>query len=150
MRSHDKLKLLYINYNNACGYQTWQGGDMQWELPSINSHNALITWSCKVAWQIKCYISTTTMTTATTLGKVVLYNEELFSIRSVDKLNMLYFYYHKTSLVIKLLPVNDVAKMCVSELLFIYSKQNSLHQGYKNHNIYSKSLASSEIFFKII
>ena len=42
------------------------------ELPFINSHNSLITL---------CYISTTTMTMANKLGRVVLYNDEPNSIK---------------------------------------------------------------------
>ena len=28
-RSRDKRKSLHIHYQNACGYQTWQGGYIQ-------------------------------------------------------------------------------------------------------------------------
>ena len=27
-RRHDKLKLLYLHYPNACGHKTWQAGDL--------------------------------------------------------------------------------------------------------------------------
>ena len=33
-RSHDKLKTLYLYYQSAYGYQTWQDGNLPWWVPA--------------------------------------------------------------------------------------------------------------------
>ena len=47
-----------LNYQNAYGHQTFQGGDMERgkKLSPVNTHDISIEWSCSVMWQIK-YIS---------------------------------------------------------------------------------------------
>ena len=91
-RSSDKLKSLHLHYYNANG--TKLGRMMVWlelGLP-IKSHYYIITPSCEIMWQIKViiyvyiyiyvyiFIYTTTMLVATKLGRVSIYNEELYSI----------------------------------------------------------------------
>ena len=46
MRSHEILKSLYIHCHNACGYQTWQGGNIQW---GTSFHNIKVLRSCGLA-----------------------------------------------------------------------------------------------------
>ena len=58
------------------------------KLPSIKLQDPLFTWSCKVNWNIRCYISTTTRHMATKLDKVVTYYEKLPTIKSCNRLNM--------------------------------------------------------------
>ena len=74
-KSSDKLKTFHLHYHNVQGNHTWLGGDLQWRAPSIKSYDPLIIWSCKVTWQIKCYISILTKPLATKHGKVAPYCE---------------------------------------------------------------------------
>ena len=54
-RSSGKLRALYLIYHNDNGHQTWQS--VTEKLPSKQSHDPLIMWSCKVTCQIKYVIS---------------------------------------------------------------------------------------------
>ena len=72
------------------------------ELPPINSYEPLITWSCKVTWQIKCYISPTIMLVVTKPGRVKTYHGGLPLSKSHDDMvlwdhvtSKTYLYYHK-------------------------------------------------------
>ena len=56
------------------------------ELPPINSHNSLITWSFEITWQTKTYISTTTMHMTNKLGRMVACHDRLSPIKSRDHL----------------------------------------------------------------
>ena len=56
-RSDDKLNMLYLLYHISYGNQTWQGGNMNEKLHSIKLQDPLMTWSCKIAWQIQYVIS---------------------------------------------------------------------------------------------
>ena len=50
LKSHDKMKPLYLNYHNVYGHQTWLGDDLL-----KGSHIQKITWSvdqpCQFMWQ---------------------------------------------------------------------------------------------------
>ena len=52
------------------------------ELPSINLHNPLITWPCKIIKNIRCYIYTTTRPRTT----------KLIDMASYTKLSMVIYY----------------------------------------------------------
>ena len=61
------------------------------ELPSIKSHDPLVTWSCRNTWQTKwIYISTNRVPTATKLGRMVTYFDGLLPIKSNDPLITLF------------------------------------------------------------
>ena len=47
----------YPHCCNAHGHQTWRGGDLPWEAPTLNSRDPLITWSCRIKYQSKTFIS---------------------------------------------------------------------------------------------
>ena len=72
MRSYDKLKA-YLHYHNGYGHNTWQDGEFPW---AGSTH--------EVSWQynhialrdhVINYNHYTTMSMATELGRVGLYNE---------------------------------------------------------------------------
>ena len=82
-RSHDKLKI-HFHYLRACGYQTWQGSNLRsWP---INSSGTLITWSYKITWQTRYYISTVTVPMAAKLGRMLTYLHWRQPIQSHDNL----------------------------------------------------------------
>ena len=56
----------------------------------IKSQNLLITGSCKVTWQIKYVIFTTTRPLTVKLGEVVSYYRGLSTIKSENPLNMFF------------------------------------------------------------
>ena len=53
LRSCDRLKPLYLHYHNVCRYKRDSVRLYNEDLPSIKSHDLLITRSCKVFWQTK-------------------------------------------------------------------------------------------------
>ena len=81
-RSRDKLKKLYIHCNIVYGYQTWQGGDTQWNTSfhTVTRPFDYAVLQDHVEYQI-CYIATTTMPMITKRGKVVTYYDRLPSIK---------------------------------------------------------------------
>ena len=56
VRPRDKLKT-YLYYRNAYASKPGRFITYNEELPSIRSGKPLITWSCKVMWQLKYVIS---------------------------------------------------------------------------------------------
>ena len=85
VRSIDKLKA-YFHYWKPAATKPGRVVTYNEELPSIKSHDPLITKPIKVWWQIICYISTTAIATATNYNRVVTYIEELSSVGSQDLL----------------------------------------------------------------
>ena len=74
------LNLLYLNYNKACGHQTWHGGDLLWEASTIKVKQPfeyMVPWGHVIKSK-----STTAMFMAIKPGRVVTFNEELLSINS--------------------------------------------------------------------
>ena len=65
----------------------WLGGILSWGLPSIKSHGPLITWSSEITWIVsplpQC-ISTTTVSMAIKLGRMVSYPQGLRPLMSYD------------------------------------------------------------------
>ena len=84
-RSRDRLKPLYLFYHSVYGHKTWHGGYIQWGA-SFHKVKTFITWPCKVMWQVRYVIFSTTMPMATKLNRVIIYNEEIPSIKSQDPL----------------------------------------------------------------
>ena len=86
-RSRDKLKTLYIQYHNAYGHQAWQGGYIQWgaSFHKVKRPFDHVALQGLMTDKIR-YISTTKMTVAMKLGRVVTYKGELPPIKSQDPL----------------------------------------------------------------
>ena len=78
-------KDLYLQYHNGYGHQIWYGDDLPWGAPIC-----VLTWPFNYGVLLdhvtnsKHYISTTTISLATKLGKVVIYHEELLLIKLLD------------------------------------------------------------------
>ena len=74
--------ILYLHYRSAYGHQTWQGGDLQWESP-INKvawiMDNVVSWHYVTIWEH--YISTTRVSMATKLGRMVNYLDLLLPIK---------------------------------------------------------------------
>ena len=58
---------------------------IEWLLPT-KSHTYIITWSCKITWQLKNYISINTISVAINFYKVGIYSEGFPFIKSPDPL----------------------------------------------------------------
>ena len=79
----DNLKSLYLHYNSAYGYKTWQAGDLPW---GTSTHNVAPPFGYVVSWdhvtKYKHCISITTMLMATKKGMMMTYLEWLLPIKS--------------------------------------------------------------------
>ena len=90
IRSHDKLKPLYLHYQRAYGHQTWQDGNLPWWTPACKvtlPFDHVVLWDHVTNWNH--YISITTVPMATKLGRMVTYLDGLLSIKSHELLTKL-------------------------------------------------------------
>ena len=65
IRSHDKVKPLYLNYDNACDHQTWQNGDLSL---MASTFKATLLISHMALKDQKRFVSTITMPMVTNLA----------------------------------------------------------------------------------
>ena len=87
-RSREKLKLLCLHYHSGYSHQTWQGGDLPGGAPKHkvvtqrSNHGVLQNHVTNESY----YISTTTVSMATTFYRIATYLDRLLLIYSPDPL----------------------------------------------------------------
>ena len=81
VRLRDKLRILYLHYNNTYDHQSWQDGSV-----TVKSHGHFSTLSWEIKWQTKLNIFVASVPTATKLCEMVTYLDELLLISSHDPL----------------------------------------------------------------
>ena len=85
-RSRDKLKQLYLYYQNVYGHQIRQGGGLPWGSPTHKVIWTFNTWSCEITQKTKLITFPLTIPIVTKLVRVLNYYLRLPPLMSSDLL----------------------------------------------------------------
>ena len=87
LKSHDKLKTLFLNYQSVYGNQTWQDGNLPWWTLCHKVMRPFDYMVLKDHVTTKIvYFSATTVSMATKPGRIIAYLNELLPIKSQNLL----------------------------------------------------------------